>query len=530
MDKPTFTKAKIRDLIKIARYNRLLEQGEQVTYFSRIIEAIKASNYSSLLTISYEFGLSLAAVNKALDRMARKVYRFDSMPLACELETLHILVGPNAKELELVELGGKKEPNDKQRRKLYFMITGSSNPGETMKFIRSLRLDMMYGKVWEWGLRKYLDTRYLVLKGPLDEEKSRLDIIRELGLPALFDEAMLIQRFTIQAGKPESGGKDLRDQLASENTLKAEALSKLNEVYNLLQESELNFGKLERAMADAGMDLEISNIEKAGIDEVRNYIRKYSVTGAREVANRYELVCPSVSNLDLIEAGRAIARSYFSQAQGTKKGRLFIRSEVLNNLKPFVSSGDCHRLPGGYMLALIRTIDGEEHYLICRLTAKAEQDAFNMRMLAYFFYYEAPQKAVFRLIKYYLDTQAGGIRTMRAIRKMLIAAPIVVSLAVLVSALYYIVLGVGGESFLVGAGITFIGMLIAAKNGYEEKIKPADHQKIPSYLSRKDGKVTATTSSLNFSDMSSENGDFPADDADGSHRPDPSESDSAKQS
>jgi hypothetical protein len=504
-----YTKAQIRDQLKIARYGRLTEQGEEVIYFSRIIEEIAAGNYSALLTISYEYGISLGPLNRVLDQRARTHYRFDRMPLSCELETLRIMLGPDAGELKLESLCGEKEASDSQVRQLYFMISGAVNPGAAMEFVRSLKLEALHRFVWSRGLQKFLEIRYRVLKGPLEEKLGVREIIGQIGLPAIFDEAMLIQRFTGQGEQHTGEGIDIRDQLAHENVIKAEALSKINTVYSILSSGDIDFAKLERAMADAGMELEISNVQKAGIEILADYVRAKSVVGARSIALRYEFVCPAVSESEFVEAGTAIARSFFNQSANSKKGRFFLRTEVLYNLRPFVASGACHRLPGNYMLALVTTMDAEEHYLICRQNAKLDQDTFNMRLLAYFYLHEMPQKAVVRLIGYYLEAMSGGIRTIQALRKVLFASPIVVSLTGLVSILYYIVLGVAGEAMLIGTGILLIGSMIAAKSGYEEEIDPIAHQKIPSYIARKDGKVTATTKSLDFSALTSDQDEKP---------------------
>ena len=119
-DAPMYTKAQIRDQLKIARYSRLAEQGEEFDYFSRIIEEINDANYSALLTISYEYGISIGPLNRVLDQRARTLYQLDRMPRSCELETLRIMLGPDAGELKLESLYGGKEASDKQVRKLYF--------------------------------------------------------------------------------------------------------------------------------------------------------------------------------------------------------------------------------------------------------------------------------------------------------------------------------------------------------------------------------------------------------------------------
>ncbi len=496
---PMSTKAQIRDQIKIARYSRLIEQGEQVVYFSRIIEEIAAGNYSALLTISYEYGISLGPINRVLDSLARRLYRFDRMPLACELETLRLMLGPDAVELQIEALGGEREIGDAQVRKLYFMISDTSNPGTAMEFIRGQKLDQLFSFIWSRGLQKYLEVRYRVLKGPLEEELGVREIIGQVGLPAIFDEALLIQRFGGQEEKQNGEGIDIRDQLAHESVIRAEALSKINTVYRLLDAEKIDFEKLERAMSEAGMKFEINNIQKAGINALAGYVRANSITGARKIALRYEFVFPAILESDITEAGPAIARSFYNQSLNSQKGHFYLRSEVLCNFRPIVASGDCHRLQDNYMLALLTTTDSEEHYLICRQNSKLDRDTFNIKLLANFYLRDMPQKAAANLIRSYIDVMSGGIRTMQAFRKVLFASPIVVSITALVSILYYIVFSSLGEAMLIGVGIMMIGSLLAAKSGYEEEIDPISHQKIPSYISRKDGKVTATTKSLDLS-------------------------------
>jgi hypothetical protein len=507
---PIYTKAQIRDQIKISRYSRVIESGEPVPWFSRVIEEISAGNYPGLLTLGHEFALSLGILNRVLDRMAPRVYQMDRMPLACELETLRLMLSRDAEELHLVQLAGEREISDRDVRGLFFAITGS-NVGQAMKLVSEHRLDLTYKYVWEQGLAKFLENRYRVVKGIPEREYSRQEIIDTLTLPVIFDEAALIQRFTGEDDIAEGEGQDIRDQLALENAHRAEALSRINSVYSQMQAGEMDYSRLERALGEARMELEISNIQRAGIDALREYIRGQAVTGARRLALRYEFVCPTVSS-DLSEAGCSIARSFYGQAQSSKKGSLYIRAEVLNNLRPFVASGECHRLPGNYMLALIRTLDGEEHYLICKQTSKQDQDAFNLRLLANFYFFEVPHKAVYHLLNYYMELNSGGIRTMQAVRKLIVASPIIIGLGGLVGVLYYIVFSQPVEGFMLGAGILLLGALIAAKNGYEEEINPVVHQKIPSYISRKNGRVTATTQTLDLSSLGAGGDSLPDDD------------------
>lgn len=492
-----FSKNYIRDQVKIGRFNSLIEQGELLDYFRRIIEEINARNYSGLLTLSYEFRLVLSVLDKMLDRKAHEVFRLDPMPKSCELQTLRMILSPTAKDKKLVCLSGERELDDGEVREFYFTLFSDQPGGDIIGLVNELGLRRIFDYIWDKGLHKYFNSRYRSLRGVPEDDLDVEKIIEEIGLPALFDESSLIKHysdFEIVDDKKEI--QDLKNKLSHESAVKAKANIKLDRIYGMLAKYPCDFWLLRKAMLDFKMDLVVESIEQGGINCLKDYIRSKAVMGAREIASRYDFIYPVVSDTDMAQARRVISSSFFAQAQKTRKGKYFLRTEVLYNLKPIVKNGECYKLPGGYLLAVIRLINGEEHYLFGRYPSRTEKDAFNLAAIGFFYLLDSPMKAVARLVKYHMDSVAPNVRTNNALKKMLVAFPMVLIPAILVGIFYYMTLGGLAGAILVGGGIMFIGMAIAGKNGYDEEVTPASHEKIPGYLARKGGKVTATVATL----------------------------------
>jgi hypothetical protein len=204
-------------------------------------------------------------------------------------------------------------------------------------------------------------------------------------------------------------------------------------------------------------------------------------------------VTPAVGGADPAEARRAIRNSFFSQAQKSKKGKVFLRAEVLYNMQATVREGRCFQLSDGYLLVMLNTADQGEHYLFGRYPSRPEQVSFALCCLGNFFLAGSDIKAARQVVKTYMDQMASDIHVTNAIRKTLIALPLIVGLASMISLLYYFTIGGITGSLLVGGGILFIGTGIAAKNGYDEDFTPASHEKIPDYLHRQQGKIVPTS-------------------------------------
>ena len=484
-----FSKKYIREQIKFNRLKSLLEQARPVPYFQRLIEEINARSYSGLLALSYEFGLSLSFLDKILERKAPEIFKLEQMPKSCEISALRLMLSPGAADKGLIDFSTEREVDDKDVRRLYFLAFAPHSEERLIELIEQLGLASMLDYIWKEGLSKFLHQRYRVLAGEQESERPVEEIVEKAGLSALFDENKVIKHYADIKMAEGSTTEDLKEKLSLENTLKAEASEKLNRIFEILGEDSLDTRLLKRKMLDLHMDTEVAAIEHEGISSLKEYIRSKGLLGAHEVALRYDFVYPSVSGSDMYRARNIIRNSFFTQAQKTPKGKIFIRSEVLYNLRLSVKSGECFQLPGGYLLSIIHTVDQDEHYLFGRYPSRLERDGFNLLTIGCFNYFESPIEAVTQIVKFYMDKMAPDIRWRNALKKMIIALPIVLSLSVLVGAVYYLTLGIPGEAFLLASGIMLVGMAISGKNGYDEEITPASHEKIPEYMVRKGGKI-----------------------------------------
>jgi hypothetical protein len=479
----------IRDHIKLNRQSSLVEGAEEVEYFRRLIEEISDRNYSGLLTVSFQYGISLNILDKYLERKAAAVFKQDQMPRSCEIKALKLMLSPRAEEKNLINLFGDHELEEGEVKRLYFAIFGSQNSEHLLQLIEDLGIKPLYNYIWEKGLQKYFNARYRTLKGVAEIELGVSGIVQELGLSLIFDENNVIKRYIGNKMTEHSKIADLKEKFNQENTFKNEAFFRFNQIQEMFKEYPCDFKKLRQFMMELSMISEIDAIDQEGISGIKEYIRSKSVIGAHEVAQDYDFVCPAVMGSDMSHARRVISSSFFNQAQKSKKGRMYLRSEILYNLQFPLASGQCYRLPGGYLLAIINTMDNEEHYLFGRHYSRFEQEIFVLNCIGCFLYFDSTTQAVRRIINFYLNNLGGDIRMTNAMKKMLFALPLVLSLSLLIGVLYYFALGGVIEAFLVGGGLMLIGMMIAGKNGYDEEVTPASHEKIPDYLTRQKGKI-----------------------------------------
>ena len=318
-----FNKNHIRDQIKINRFSSLIEQGEPIAYFRRIIEEINACNYSGLLAISYEFRLVLSILDKMLDRKANEIFRLDQMPKSCEIQALRLILSPNAEDNKLVCLSGERELDDSEVRKLYFTLFSGNSGEEIIGYVNESGLRRMFDYVWDKGLQKYFNSRYRSLKDIPEDELGVEKIIEEIGMPALLDEDDLIKRYADFKMVDDKKIKDLRDKLTYENTMKAEAKIKLDRIYGMFGEYPCDFWLLRNEMLDLEMDLEVDSIEQEGINCLKDYIRSKALMGAREIASRYDFIYPVVSDKDMAQARQVISSSFFEHLRSLESQSVF---------------------------------------------------------------------------------------------------------------------------------------------------------------------------------------------------------------
>ncbi|MEA2062156.1 MAG: hypothetical protein U9P14_00535 [Gemmatimonadota bacterium] len=490
-------KKDIHDQIKLHRLNMLIAEAEELDLCSKMLAEIRKGNYKGLAALSREYRISFAPLYSILESRAGGLLGVDSMPKSCEIAVLELMLSPRAEEMNLHNLSTKKELEDSDLLEIFFLLFAHQLKDDDLERLNELLdtcgLKKLHDYIWGQGLIRFFNKRYRVLKDPPKKELSVIQAAESLGLPEVLEEDKIVKRYIELGMNKEYTGRDIKQKLFMENTLRAEAMEKVQEVYKLFEKYPCDFNELEAVLLELHMDLEVIRIQQYGISLLKDYIRSKAIIGADVVARNYDFIRPAVSRDDMPRARRYIRESYLSQARKTRKGKVFLRREALYNLNSGVHSFQCFRLPSGYLLCVIGTGDQGEHYLFGQYQSRSEQELFIQGCLGNFLTSPVYQRAVSLMVRKYITALAEGIRMANAFRKILVSMPLALILSVMVGVLYSIALGGVMQSLVVGGGILFIGVAISGKNGYDEDITPASHEKIPDYINLHQGQIKFTS-------------------------------------
>jgi hypothetical protein len=485
-------KSYIRDQLKLGFLEKLTAESENLDYCQRVVEEIRRRNYAGLTALSTEYGISLAPLYHVLEINARKYLKGDRMPRSCEIVVLELMLSSRADEMHLVNLSGERGLSETEIIELYFLIC-NHQPGESEikrlnELIDSHELKNLRDYIWDQGLHKFFNARYRTLKGIPEAELSVKQVAEALSMTVVFDEVLVVKSYVEKEMKSQVQAKDIKEELYCESTLKNSAFEKIEKIYRMFDNYPCDFGYLREAMLDLDMNEEVAQIETDGISMLKDYVRSKSVIGAHELARCYEFVCPVVSSDDMDGARRAISSSFLSQASKSNKGKTFLHREALYNLRSGVRTGRCYRLSSGHLICVFNTEDQGEHYLFGYFPSHREQDTFVLKCLSYFYLCETYQAAVIRVVKDYINSLSGNIHLSNALKKIFVALPLGLGLGLMIGIIFSFVIGGIFEAFVVGGGILLIGVIISGKNGYDEEITPASHERIPDHVNRHHGK------------------------------------------
>ncbi len=486
----------ILNQIKLNRTASLLAEAQELDFFRRIIEEVNARNYPRLAALGTEHSLSLGPLYRVLENKAAEVMRHDVMPKSCEIALLELILSSRAEERRLTNLAPPAELDENEVVGLYFLLFtpqfGETEMERLNTLLEELNLRKMRDYIFDRGLQRWFNIRYRMIKAAPEKNLPINQIIEEIGLPVLFDESLVLRHYVAKRMENDTQARDMKEDLYLENSMRAEATEKLHQMYLLFENYPCDFLHFKELLLELSMEEELARIELEGISQLKDYIRAKSVIGAQEVALRYDFVAPATAGDDLVAARKTIAGSFLSQALKSKKGKIFLRAEALYNLNSNLRSGQCFQLPYGYLLALLRTADQADHYLFGRYNSRLEQVTFALGALGAFVCQDSGQKAARGFIRSYMETLAGEIRVGNAVKKTLYALPIILGLAAMVGMVYYFTAGGIAGAIALAAAISAIGVAIAAKNGYDEEVTAASHERIPEYLCRQQGKVIHT--------------------------------------
>jgi len=486
-------KSYIHDQLKLGLVDKLTAEADDLDYCRRIVEEIRRRNYAGLEAVSSEYSINLSPLYHVLETRAEEFLKGDQMPKSCEIAVLELMLSSRGNELYLADLTGLRGLKETDLLELYFLIS-AAQPEEyeierLNELIETFELVRLRDYLWDQGLRKFFNARYRSLKGIPETELSIKQIAESISLAVILDEAQVVKRFVEHERESLPGARDMKEELQEESALKNNAFEKLQIVYEMLGDYPCDFGQLREALLELEMKPEVVRIELEGLSTLKDYIRSKGVIGAHEVARHYGFICPGTDSEDLDRARRAVSSSFRSQALKSQKGRVFLRREALYNLHSGVRAAQCFRFSSGYLICVVSTEDKGKHFLFGFYPSRHEQVKFVLKCLSYFYFCESYQAAVMRIVGDYINTLAGSIRLANAVRKIVVALPLALSLSAMVGVLYAIVLGGILQSVICGGGLLLLGVVISFKNGYDEEITAASHEKIPDHVNRHHGQV-----------------------------------------
>ena len=475
--------------------NALLTGAVEIGYAEKILEQINKRDYSGLADVSSEFNISLQPLYKVLETRGVEYLKGDRMPVSCEIAVLRQMLSMRAADLKLIDVYEGKKIHENIIHNLFFLIFSPRISGgdidKLYEILESNQLKRLRNYIWDQGLMKYLNNRYVMEKELPETQLSIVQVVEEIGIKKIFNEDQIVKRYLnlIDTGKKGILESGLKEDLHEVHFHREKVIKGLEEISGMIENYPCDFGDLRKMMREIKMDDEIAAIESEGIMILKDYIRSKSVTGSQDVAEMYGFIAPLTSSDEPSVARNMICASFVIQALKAEKGRVFLRKEALYNIIPKLSTCRAFLIQGSHILLVVKTSEKAEHYFFGQTLSSFDQEQFIVNCLANFYRVDAYQQAIKNFIYGYVHSLASDIRMNNAFKKVAIAFPLALGLAAMVGVIYFFTLGGLSMTLAVAACIFAIGVIIAAKNGYDQKITPSSHEKIPEYYSRAHGSL-----------------------------------------
>jgi len=484
-------KKMILDQLKKRDYLKGIESSE-LAVFGRIFDRIREHDYDGLMQSARKHGLDLGSVFKVFEDKAAAYLKAGTRLRSYELCVLEKMFSDPEKSKEAGQKGVIQPLEKEKIRELYFLLS-APRFGERqlikLKYnIEQWGLKWLEEYFWQKGLSSYFNERYHKLADLVDQEYSIEEIIKKASLPELLEEKKLVEDFVFD----ETGGSKhqdgIKEDLIQEQRSREKALEILERLYAVFNQSQIDFAQARRLMLELHMQRRVEIIEKNGIQLLRERLRNNWLSGAREIARRYDFIVPQIMDeADSDQALQIVNKSFLNQARQSKQGKVFLHRETILAQTDTVQDAHCYRLETGYLLLVVTPFEEEEHFIFGLCPSRREQSALFTNFLEKYFRTDSFRKAASLLIQHYLQVHSGQIRLRNAIKIASFAFPVVITVALLVGWLYKLTIGNPVEALMLGGVLVFIGEAIAARNGYSQKIRPEDHDQIPDYACREKG-------------------------------------------
>ena len=262
----------------------------------------------------------------------------------------------------------------------------------------------------------------------------------------------------------------------------------LDELYGLLDQEHMDYISVLELMKNLHMDRRIKIIERLGLAYLRKHLKDNAADGAAAAARQFGFTPPDTVDENDREGSLSLINSYLlSQCRSSERGRDFLRWESILDHKLVLDHANCYSVHGGYLLLMISPVDEVEHFLFGHYPLTSDRHKFIRNFLCEYLDQEKLVASSHSIIQSYMESMTNQIRLRNASKIASFAFPVVLTVAILVGWVYNLTMGNLLEGVMLAAGILFIGVAIAARNGYSMKVKAEDSESIPEYACRDQG-------------------------------------------
>lgn len=479
------SKALILDQIK--KRGLAIAQGErEVEYFGQVFARVHDRNFEGLLELSRAHPEELKGVMKTLEERGARQFEANEPAKSYKYSLIRRLFSGDAAKDGLPDVAGAAALDDKRLLDLYQLFScrpfGVKESNKLRARIQEWDLGKLRDWTWNEGLADMLNSRYRDLTNMTGPDIPVQEILEKERLSRLLNENKLIDNYVFDNLRNSKSVTGMKTDVFLEKRMRQEAMGLRDHLYEALTSQPINFSYLKKTMLDLHMEREVENIERAGCVAFNDWLEENWDEGARELARQYSLDHVPPTDKDPLVSSSRINRALLAQIRLKPATSKILHWEAMLDFPGLPDEGSCYLMREDYIVVRVLQEQTVEHVLVVQMHSGRERDKFISACLSAFFSEEDPRIAAARLVEKYLRELSGWLRLRKAFRFSVIALPVVVLSSVVLAGIYKVTMGNTGEALMLGLLLSLFGEILAARNGYVQKVRPESHEKIPEYL------------------------------------------------
>ncbi len=463
-------------------------QGEQeLEYFGEVFARVREFDFEGLLEVAQSHPEELKPVLKRLEEWGAGNFEVDEPVKSYKYYLLHKLLTAGERCEGLPDLSGGIALEECQLIELFQIFAtrpfGVKENNKIQARVQEWEMSRLRDWAWNAGLTIMLNERYRELKNIKSKDIPIPEILEKVKLPKLLNENQILDNYVFDNMRHSKSVTGMKTDAFLEKKMRQEAMELRDHLYTTLSSPSIDFNLLKKNMLDLHMVHEVEAIERSGYIAFNNWLDENWIEGARELAaqNSLEFIAPGEKDPGLMIT--KVNRSLLNLCRTRTGGAKVLQREAILGSSGLPTEAVCYFLRENYILLRVLQEDTIEHILVVQMQSSRDRDKFLTACLSAFFSSEDPKIAAVRLVDRYLNALAGWLRLRKAMRNVVIAFPVISVTAAMLAWIYNTTIGRVGEGLMLGMMLGLLGEIIAARNGYMQKVRPESHEKIPVYTS-----------------------------------------------